>query len=352
MDTRFRELDVGGTSLEMGRQIGEAAREEIRGFAAIALDRVNKSIPVSRANAMAACRDSIPYVEGYAPDMLDELRGMSESSGVSLEEMMLLQMRNQLRPDEDAGCTSFSIAPEISAASGGMVGQNWDNDPALDPLTFVLKRRPRDKPAMMDITQAGLIAYIGMNDRGIGLCMNTLPAPNRRVGVPHYFVVRGIYEADNLDDAVGAVRRAHRAIPNNLMLATPQGPADLEITVDDVHVLRANGAGMVCHTNHCLHPDLVPINDEFPELIQSNPRLARIERLFNEAGRPLGLEGIQEALRNHEDFPKSICRHANDHPTNGFWVTVLSVIVEPEAGCMHISRGNPCEKPYETYRLS
>ena len=159
METRFREIEVAGTPLEMGRQIGEAAREEIRGFAAIALERVNKTIPVSRANAMAACRDSIPFVEGYAPDLLEELKGMSAGSGVALEEMMLLQMRNQLRPDEDAGCTSFSIAPENSAASGSMVGQNWDNDPAMAPLSAVITRKGDGKAQFTSWMQPGTVAY-------------------------------------------------------------------------------------------------------------------------------------------------------------------------------------------------
>ena len=31
-DTRYREIEVAGSALEMGRQIGEAAREEVRGL--------------------------------------------------------------------------------------------------------------------------------------------------------------------------------------------------------------------------------------------------------------------------------------------------------------------------------
>ena len=352
METRYREIEVSGTPLEMGRQIGEAAREEIRGFAAIGLERVNKTIPVARARALAVARDSIPYVESYSPDMLEEMRGMEDSSGVSLEELMLLQVRNQLRPDEDAGCTSFSIAPSFNQQRTAIVGQNWDNDPALDPFTVVLTRRPAGKPALMNITQAGLIAYIGLNDAGIGVCLNTLPAPNRPLGVPHYFAVRAIFEATSLDQAAQAVRRADRALPANIILVTPQGPADLEVTVDDVHVLRDEGTGLVFHTNHCLHPDLVPINDDFPELIESGPRLQRINQLFGELDRPLSLEGIKAALQDHENHPKSICRHPNDHPTNGFWVSVFSVIIEADAGVMHLTRGNPCSHPYETYRLN
>jgi len=40
---RYREIEVEGTPREIGRRIGEAAGEEIRGFARIALDRVKPS---------------------------------------------------------------------------------------------------------------------------------------------------------------------------------------------------------------------------------------------------------------------------------------------------------------------
>ena len=170
--------------------------------------------------------------------------------------------------------------------------------------------------------------------------------------MPFYFLVRGIYGTTTLAAAVEAVQTGQRAIPGNLALATPQGPADLEITLKAVHLLRDEGTGMVIHTNHCLHPELAAINDQFPELIQSGPRQRRMEQFLKTAPKPLSLEILQTALRDHQDYPRSICRHPNDHPVNGFWVSVLSVIMEVEAGLMHVSRGNPCENPYETYTLN
>ncbi len=58
MNKRYREVDVAGTPLQMGQQLGEAAREEIRGFAAVALERVNKTIAISRASALDVARQS------------------------------------------------------------------------------------------------------------------------------------------------------------------------------------------------------------------------------------------------------------------------------------------------------
>jgi len=348
--TRYREIEVAGTPTQMGEQLGEAAREEIRGFDAVALERVTKTTAVSRERALEAAAACLEPTRAYSPDMVAELEGMARSSGLSVEALMLLQIRNQLRPDADAGCTAFSLA--TCATGSSVVGQNWDNDPALEPFTIVLTRRPEGEPAHLHVTQAGLIAYIGLSDAGIGVCMNTLPAPSRPLGVPHYFAVRGLYGARSLDEAVAAVRRAERAIPGNVLLATPQGPADLEVTVDDVHVIQDPEGEMVTHTNHCLHPNLVALNDDFPELIQSRPRKARVDALLTGAEKPLTLDALKRILRDHDGHPTSICRHPNDHPGDGFWVSAFSVLIEADAGRMHLTRGNPCTQPYEVYSLS
>ncbi|MFH1570814.1 MAG: C45 family peptidase [Gemmatimonadota bacterium] len=348
--TRYRQIEVSGSPSRMGEQLGEAAREEIRGFNAIALERVNKTVPVSRPRALACAAACVEEVRQYSPAMLAELEGMGRASGVSVPELMLLQIRNQLRPEGDAGCTAFALSP--ATATGHLVGQNWDNDPALDPFTVVLTRRPEGAPAHLSLTQAGLIAYIGVNDAGLGLCMNTLPAPSRPTGVPHYFTVRAILEARSLKGAVAAVERARRAIPANILLATPQGPADLEVTLDAVHVLTDPAGQLLTHTNHCLHPDLAAINDGFPELIQSRPRQARVAALLAGLPRPVGVAGLQQVLRDHEGYPTSICRHANDHPGDGYWTSVFSVVIEADARRLHASRGNPCCRPYETYALN
>ncbi len=345
---RYREIVVEGTPKELGRQIGEAARDEVRGFCQVALARVQRTVDISSEKAMSIANKCIDLARRYSSDMIDELEGTAEAAGISLADLMLLQVRNQFTNEPESGCTSLAVA---RSEDGTVVAQNWDNDPALDEFTVVLTRRPTGKPALTTLTQAGLISYIGFNDAGIGACLNTLPAPSRAIGVPHYFTLRGIYESDSLDSGVGAVKRAERAIPANIMLATPQGPADLEITIDDVHVLRDENSGCVTHTNHCLHPDLEPINADFPELIQSQPRKRRVDELLETAGRSSDVNAIKHILSDHENYPTSICRHQNNDPETGFWQTVFSVIIEPQAKQMHVARGTPCDHPFETYRM-
>jgi isopenicillin-N N-acyltransferase-like protein len=349
MELRYREIDVAGAPRELGRQIGEAAGELIRSFCEVALQRVNRTVRISCESALRIAQESIQLAEDYAPDMVEELRGTAEAAGIPLADLMLLQVRNQLQPD-DAGCTSFSLANVVGL--GRTACQNWDNDPFLDQFTIVLTRRPTGKPVVTTITQAGLIAYVGFNSAGIGLCLNTLPAPSRKWGVPHYFTVRGILEADSLEGAITAVRRAERAIPANIMLTTPQGPANLEVTIDEVYVLRDDGAGIVTHANHARHPDLVAASQGFPELIQSRPRQTRIDQLLEKpSSGTWSLEQVQSALRDHDGYPRSICRHVNDDPQTGFWQTVFSVIIAPEKGKMLLTRGTPCDREFETYSM-
>lgn len=350
MNSRYREIEVAGSCQFMGRQLGEAAREEIRNFVAMAFERNAKTIAVSRETIRRLAAESAVFVESYAPEMLLELKGMSQGSGVPFEDLMFLQIRNQLTSGMDSGCTSISAGSSVTDTHKPLIGQNWDNDPALDPYTIVLTRRPTNKPAFVTITQAGLIAYIGFSDAGIAACLNTLPAPSRAAGVPHYFTLRRIFESRTLDDAVTAVSSAQRAIPANIMLATPEGPADLEVTVDDVHVLVPREAEILTHTNHCLHPELVGINEQFAEMIRSRPRLRRIDALMD-VRHSLSLDALKIALRDHEGFPESLCRHANSDPQHGYWETVFSVIMSPESREMYVARGNPCRNDYEVYLL-
>lgn len=348
---RYPEFVASGSPRELGRQIGEATRDQIRAFCEVAFDRAARTVQVSRQRASEIAQESLGFAQRYRPDLIEELQGTADAAGVTLDDLMLLQVRNQLQEDKAGGCTSMSFAAESGVRSGPVVAQTWDNDPVLDEFTVVLTRHPQGKPATMTCTQAGLISYLGLSGTGIAACLNTLPAPARETGVPHYFILRELYEATSIDEAVHALERARRAIPVNIMLSTPQGPADLEATLDAVRVLRPSNATVVTHTNHCVHTDLTPINDEFPELAQSYSRKIRVDELLNGTDCQANIERIRTILSDHENHPKSICRHPSDDPVCGFWETVFAVIIEPAERRMLISRGNPCDHAFEQYEM-
>ncbi len=340
----------------MGRQTGEATREKLRELVELVVSRVNVGrpglTPITTGQAMDVARGAFAYAEDYAPELVDEIRGIAEGANLSVEQVMLVNVRNQVAAAIDGACTAVVVEPIASSSSAGIAGQNWDNDPEMDPYSIVLIRRPADGPAHVNFTQPGVIGYMGLNESGLGVLMNTLPAPSSGIGVPWYFIVRRMYRHAFLNDVVKEAMRAKRAIPANAALITADGAADLEVTIDRVRVLRAGPANTLVHTNHCVHPELAHVNEQFPELIQSVPRLSRAERLLEVPGGRLGLSDLESLLSDHDDYPTSICRHPNDHPGDGHWTSVVSMILEPANGLMRLSRGNPCQNPYEVYSLN
>jgi len=354
VNTRFPAIEVSGSPHEMGRQLGEAMRDEIRDLMAIVVDRINEGPGGSTytyEQGLEVASSSIAPAEAYAPHLVEELRGLAEAADVPLEKVMLVNVRNQIPFALRGGCTAVAVESKASASGAGVIGQNWDNDPAMEPFSVVLTRRPENAPAHVCFCQPGVIGYIGFNEAGIAVCLNTLVAPAAGRGVPWYFTVRSVYEESSLDGAVAQVNRAERAIPNNAAMLTPEGAADLEVAADAVHVLRGDDRGILVHTNHWLHPDAIAINDFFPELIQSRGRLERSQALLSEILGPVSVDDLKRLLSDHDGYPRSICRHANDDPGTGSWTSVVSVIMEPSEGRLHLTRGNPCESPYEVYRL-
>jgi isopenicillin-N N-acyltransferase-like protein len=69
--------------------------------------------------------------------------------------------------------------------------------------------------------------------------------------------------------------------------------------------------------------------------------------------RPIAVEDMQEYLRDHQEWPFSICRHKdpNEVPEEQY-ITVTAVVMDVEARTMHLSDGPPCESTYQQVTLS
>ncbi len=355
--TRFPELAVAGSPAAIGHAIGEHFRDTIRGLSEVVLERFNLSAarPIRREEAAAVAAAAVPYAEAYHPGAILELRATARAAGLPFEQLMLINVRSMLAAPAAAaeGCTAVLVGAAAAASGIGFGGQNWDNDPAMDSFSAVITRRPTGKPAFMTWCQPGVIAYMGLSEAGLGICLNALNGPSRRDGVGWYFLVRSIYEQTRLDDVLRIIRSARRAMSANAALITRDGPADIEITLDAVEVLTVGQDESMAHTNHCVHERLIGNNQRFADAIygQSFDRKARAEALLADRHGTISVADVMAILADREGFPTSINRYPNDHPATGWQRSVISMIVEPDAGRMHVSRGNPGDNPYELYEL-
>ena len=204
------------------------------------------------------------------------------------------------------------------------------------------------------ITEAGLVGKIGLNEAGIGVCLNALFTPEGRPGVPIHVVLRGILNSRTLSAAVAAVTAAGTAAAANFLIGDAAGEIlDLEALPTGCKPLYpANG--VLIHTNHLLQ-SVAQTDHGLQVLPDSAVRLGRARRLAELrriGGGKLGMEDVKAILADHLGYPDSICRHPD--PERGeMWrlETVCSVLMNLSEKRLWVAFGKPCVTSYVEYEM-
>jgi isopenicillin-N N-acyltransferase-like protein len=340
----------------IGRAFGEACAEDARRHRDLALDRLQRRSGISPERALAAALEYRPFVVEHAPFLDEEVQGVAEGAGLSLAEAYLLQLRAELAVVTPKGraaetgdeCTTFAVQPEATADGAALAGQNADLPAFYRDISVVAEIVPDDGPAVLMLTPAGQVSYIGVNDRGLAVFANYLTCDGWRLGFPRYFLSRLALTKTTVDEAIAAVRAVPRASSRNLMLLDGEGTAaDLETTpTRDARLDPVDG--LLAHANHYVAPAL--LNEErSPERWVANSRV-RLDRmralLAAERGR-LDAARMQDLLRDRAGCPDALCRAPGDDETDV--ITFASVIAEPTRGRLSIAVGPPHEHPYRQY---
>jgi len=351
----FPAYRFAGTHREIGRQFGAACADLIRRHRDLALDRLHTRAGIAPATALVATLRYRPFVVRHAPFFDEEIQGIAAGAGLSLAEAYLLQLRAELAvvPTEPGDeCTTFAIQPDASATGRPLIGQNADLPAFYGGLAAVVELVPDDAPAVLMLTPAGQVSYIGINDRGLGVFANYLTCDGWRVGFPRYLLSRLALTRETVDDAIAAVRAVPRASSRNLILADAHGgAADLETTPTRAARLDPEH-GLLAHANHYLAPALRG-EERSPARAVANSaaRLARMRELLAHARGRLDATAMQTILRDRTGHPDALCRAPGDDPASDT-ITVASVIAEPADGSLWVAVGPPNAHPYRRYAFA
>lgn len=216
-------------------------------------------------------------------------------------------------------------------------------------------RQKNGKPDIFMVTEAGIIGKTGFNSAGICLYLNALSTNQAPKGLPLHLAMRGILDCGSLAEAIGAATRFPLGCCANFMIGHKNGEcADIEIENGDFDVLYPRD-GILVHTNHFVSPRLpiLPRKDtskqKFPDTFV---RLGRADKLLRKKGRDISEKDIMEVLRDHVEYPSSICRHEDLAAPKGKRMgTVFSMVVNLTQGKIYFCKGNPCEQGYEEYGI-
>jgi isopenicillin-N N-acyltransferase-like protein len=354
------ELNGDGDAFAEGRQHGLALREQIAHNVALYYDRFLREglLPSDEVRERAALY--LPLLEGY-PEYFATLRGVADGSGQPLIDIAMLNVRYELlyyqysvnpvgSPD---GCTSFALLPEATANGHLLIGENWDWIP--DVQGALLHTRSNGLETL-SFTEAGIVGgKIGLNSAGLGLAINGLLSTSdewSRLVKPFHVRCYEILRSSSLEAAAAIVTAVRRACSTNFVIAQAPGRAVNIEAAPDTCTTFGPRRGALAHSNHFLDPTHLGVEEPHSERRpHTYSRLARLQALFEER-RPLSVADVQTSLRDHDNFPDSVCRHEHpDDPPEEACVTVVSAVMDLEEGTLWLSDGPPCERVYDRYNL-
>jgi isopenicillin-N N-acyltransferase like protein len=349
-------LKVKGSHREIGRQIGEAQREEIQHHLQNTRELINLTYDILELDwdgAKMQGRKYIPFAQERYPQYVEEMMGLSEGANIDFDDVGVINALEAVTIDalHLSKCTSLAISDSRTADGHVLIGHNEDWIPEDEPDVYLIHAEPEDEAPFLAMTYGALLPNIGFNALGIAQCCDSVYPNDSRIGIPRLVVSRAVLAAKTPDDAIRKALIPRRAAGYNHLLAHESGELyNVEVSARKFAILYSQD-GYLVHTNHYLEPSMQSIEYEPEELIATRIRYFRADRLVKETEQH-SIKSIQAIQHDHINFPNSICNHAEaDMSPLDREKTINSMVIDLTARAIHIAWGNPCVNPYHTYYL-
>jgi isopenicillin-N N-acyltransferase like protein len=325
-------LELTGTARERGRQHGARLRTEIG-------HRLAATPPVPSLEPWLTAIRATP--------VFDELAGIAEGAGRTVEEIVLLNTFEAIEPaaqPELGGCTLI--------AGAGVVAQNWDANESLGATVGVHVHRGPDLPTTLVLASPGGLGWVGMNEAGLALANSDLLTRTTEPGVPSQVLRRLVLRTTSVREALEVIDSTHPVGGRTYLLGDATGALGVvELAAESRRAVVLPDRPRPAHTNHALSPEVSSWEDT-DLLAQVYPstrsRLARARDLLDDA-EPFTPARALAVLADHTQLPLSICRHPSpDEPTT----TAATLVFDCAARTTTLTLGPPCTTRPRHYRVT
>jgi isopenicillin-N N-acyltransferase-like protein len=346
-------LEIKGTPRELGQQQGEGARIQI----VSALERYHDLLPrvinIDWEAGVREARKFLPYAEEAFPEFVEEIRGIAEGANVPFHHVWTLNCYEGLLDSrqESWGCTSMAIRGEQTADGHVFIAHNEDWSIVDKDNVYLIRARPDDGLPFIGMTYGPLLVNIGLNSAGIGVAIDSVHPTDSGVGVPRILCARAVLNAHTIGQAIRNCVPKLRAGGYSYLLADPNGELYCVETSATTHDILYGEEGWLVHTNHYLSPKMQALQQP-RTYADSHVPFNRARRLLRAELGQISVESLQTVLRDHVNFPNSICQHpdpAKAEPERS--QTLVSLVLDLTERVMWAAPGPPCEGDYVAYRL-
>lgn len=359
---QIRVVKLSGSAYEMGFAHGQLFHDEIHMFTkdrvALCQDRNWTGHNLPRAAVISLAEACVEEHRRYAADLMEELEGMADATGLSLAELLInngftdfidtiYNLGRNIQPTAAPrkvadNCTAFLVPKSRSANGQAFFGQTWDMHASATPYVILIQGEPQAAPNFLTFTITGCVGMIGMNSAGLAVGINNLMAADGQIGVTWPFVVRKILQQDNLGAALDCLTNAKLAGAHNYLLLDKQGKGyEVEAMSTSFHIHEL-AEETIAHTNHCLIEKHLRLARERPPASQnsSENRLNRARELL--ARDEIALDDLMALTRDEQ----AICTRPKppmDVESCG------AAIMCPSSGDFWTVWGLPAENEYEHF---
>lgn len=355
-------VHLNGTAYEQGLQHGQQLRRHIHHNLEVYFDRFLQEGALTRQAVLERAARYAAAIKTQNANYDGGMQGIADGSGLSFDEIVALNVRYEILYYQYAvrqmasqdGCTAFAVAPSRSENGHLLIGQNWDWIPDVQGALLLSERR--EEHQVLSFTEAGIFGgKIGFNSAGLGLVINGITTTEddwATLGRPFHLRCYEILQQRSLDGAIRAATEGSTSCSANFLIAAlPDEAVDIEKAPGTANHIGWQ-QGCIVHTNHFVDPHGLGVTEPPDELrVFSCKRQEWMEAQLS-GSEPLSVGQILDALRDHTNPPRSICRHPDySAPVDEQYGTVTSILVDLNDQSMLVSDGPPCQNEYARIQL-
>ncbi len=341
-------LELKGTPYAIGIQHGKQITELVRSFFSLCFRSVREISEDQRLNTLHNVEKGLQV---YYPEALEEMRGVAEASGLSYEDVLLMNFTSEVRTRSTQGCTAFSAVSQATRTGDPITGKTRDMASQIYyPFQVAMNISTLGKMQVFlaEAFSGMTVTGCGMNEHGLSLNLNiiiTITDSDDTVGVQRAFLARKVLEeCSNVEEAIKMFSKIDLAYQGaNFMVSDAKGSSAV---IEKSHCHQAvifPDNGILAMANH-FETKKMKRYEAF--IAKTSPvRLKRMREMLTENFGRINLSASKRFLQDHKEGNEfSICRHILDGVN-----TVSAYILEPRTRIVSVADGHPCWQRFQKY---
>jgi len=334
-------IDISGEPAQRGRDYGRQAARRIQDTFAFYDRYLFRAGPLAPHQIRERAQRVAELIDAFDPGFTAEIHGIAKGAALEPWQLYALNARTEILNARASECTALYFQ------NTSLLGQTWDWVRELEDLMLLLRVQYPDGRTLLTLTEPGMLAKVGLNDAGLGVCLNILLSPHALDGVPVHVLLRKVLECADLESVGDAMRRAGSGRSSHFLVGDDAGRCfSIEFAGGAQRELQPQN-GVLLHTNHCLAPGLegsvLPTSMERYQ--QAQLHLGRSQAQDHDTMLAL----LSDDSRGDESI---LCPYHPEATLGGLDVgTCATVIMDLPARRMHLRRGPGRTAPLAPYAL-